>query len=354
VDIRFFDQDGQNLGKSKERSVENVFFREDFRRVSFDDLGNIEEIGGVSERHYIQAFLKALNVKAIKEAHFNLVVDYASAPTSLVLPLILNELGCTVVALNERIDQTKMSMATDVFDRGLDQLALITATVKADFGVRLDVGGERLWLVDGKGVKLSGTQTAGAFMELALRSLPAADKPPVIAVMVNQPNLFEALAERHHAQVRRTKIDAQALMDATEDSQTVLAMSGAGEFIVPSFHRLIDAIFPVGKLLEYLALQKTTLDEVVNSLPVYYTARKRMGCPWDQKGTVMRLLNEQYKGQILDQLDGIKLQVTPSEWVLIVPEADEAVFTLYSQGSTEEAASGLVDRYARVIDGMRS
>jgi mannose-1-phosphate guanylyltransferase/phosphomannomutase len=354
VDIRFFDKDGQNLGKSKERSVENVFFREDFRRVSFDDLGNIEEIGGVPERRYIQAFLQAVNVKAIREAHFNLVVDYASAPTSLILPIILNELGCTVVALNERIDETKMSMSNDVFDRGLDQLASITATVKADFGVRLDVGGERLWLVDGNGDKLSGTQTAGAFMELALRSLPSDSPAPVIAVMVNQPHLFEQVAERHNAQVRRIKIDAQALMAATEDSQTMLAMSGAGEFIIPSFHRLIDAMFPVGKLLEYLALQKTRLHEVVSMLPPYHTARKSVVCPWDQKGTVMRLLNEQYRDRIVEQVDGLKIQVDPSEWVLIVPESDEAVFTIFAEGPTDDAASALVDRYVRVIEGMRS
>ncbi|HEX9077719.1 MAG TPA: sugar phosphate nucleotidyltransferase [Anaerolineae bacterium] len=354
VDIRFFDKDGQNLGKAKERSVENVFFREDFRRVSFDDLGNIEEIGGVPERRYIQAYLQALNVKAIREAHFNLVVDYASAPTSLIMPIILNELGCTVVALNERIDEKKMSMSNDVFDRGLDQLASITATVKADCGVRLDVGGERLWLVDGNGDKLSGTQTAGALMELALRSLPSGSTPPVIAVMVNQPHLFEQVAERHNAQVRRTKIDAQALMTATEDPQTMLAVSGAGEFIVPSFHRLIDAMFPIGKLLEFLAVQKTRLHEVVGMLPPYHTARKTVVCPWDQKGTVMRLLNEQYKDRIVEQMDGLKVQIDPSEWVLIVPESDEAVFSIFAEGPTDEAASALADRYVRVIEGMRS
>ena len=354
VDIRFFDKDGQNLGKAKERSVENVFFREDFRRVPFDDLGQIEEIGGVPERRYIQGFLQALNVEAIRAAGFNVAVDYASAPTSLILPVILNELGCTVVALNERIDETKMSMSTTAFQHGLDQLASIVAAVKADFGVRLDVGGERLWLVDGNGEKLTGTQTAAAFMELTLRALPKTDSPQVVAVMVNQPHLFEEIAARHNAQVQRTKIDAQALMNATTDSQVVLAMSGAGEFIVPSFHRLIDAMFPVGKLLEYLALQKTSLKDIIATLPTYYTAQRRVACPWEQKGTVMRLLNDQYKDRIIEQVDGLKIQLDEAGWILIVPESDEAVFTIFAEGSSAEASAALADRYARVIEGMRS
>lgn len=353
VDIRFFDKDGQNLGKAKERSVENVFFREDFRRVSFDELGNIEEIAGVPERRYIQGFMAALKTEAIREAHFNLVVDYASAPTSLILPVILNELGCTVVALNERIDESKMSMSSAVFQRGLDQLASITLAVKADFGVRLDVGGERLWLVDGNGEKLSGTVSAAAFMELALRSQPQGDTNNV-AVMVNQPHLFEAIAERHHARVTRTKIDPQALMNTTNDADLSLAMSGAGEFIIPSFHKLIDAMFPVGKLLEYLALQKTTLADIVATLPPYYTHQVRVPCPWDQKGTVMRLLNEQCRDQIVEQVDGLKLQISENEWVLIVPESDEAVFTIFAEAKTNEGAVALADRYFRIIEGMRS
>jgi mannose-1-phosphate guanylyltransferase/phosphomannomutase len=353
VDIRFFDQDGKNLGKAKERNIENIFFREDFRRVAFDELGLIDEISGRAERRYAEGFLKALNVDAIRAAHFNLVVDYANAPSSLVLPSILNELGCTVVALNERMDESKMSVTPDVFQNGLDQLAAITSVVKADLGVRIDVGGERIWFVDRYGNKLSGTIAAAAFAELFLRASDHT-QARTLAVMINQPQLFEEIAARHGAQVRRTKIDPQALMESMNDESTILAMSGAGEFIVPSFHRLIDAIFPIAKMLELLALQQTKLEEVINILPAYYTAQKRVPCPWEQKGTVMRLLNEQYKDRISDQVDGIKIRLDDREWALIVPESDEPVFSIYTEAASADAAAILVDRYARVVDGLRA
>ncbi len=376
VDIRFFDKDGQNLSKAKERSIENIFFREDFRRVYLDDLGRIEEVAGLPEERYREGFLRALNVDAIRAAHFNLVVDYANASTSLVLPKILDELGCTVVALNERIDETKMSILTDAFQRGLDQLAAITATVKADLGARLDVGGERLWLVDGHGQKFSGTTTAAAFMELALRSgalapfvresrseaMPEGEsarpsdemRPRVVAVMANQPMLFDEIAARHGTQVRRIPVDAQALMSASMDDAVVLALSGAGEFIVPAFHRLIDGMFPVAKMLEYLALQKVSLTDVAAELPPYHVAQKRVDCPWDKKGTVMRLLNEQYQDRIVDQVDGLKIRLGEREWVLILPESDHPAFSIFTEAQSPDAAAALADRYARMIEGMRS
>jgi mannose-1-phosphate guanylyltransferase/phosphomannomutase len=353
VDIRFFDKDGQNLSKAKERTIENIFFREDLRRVYLDDLGQIEEVGGIPEQRYIEGFLNALNVTAIRAAHFSLVVDYASAPTSLVLPRILTELGCAVVALNERIDETKMSIPAEVFQRGIDQLAAITATVRADLGLRLDVGGERLWLVDGNGQKLSGTTTAAAFMELALRAQPDHTQLRMIALNVNQPHLFDEIAAQHGAQIRRTKIDLQALMTATTDTDVMLAMSGAGEFIVPSFHRLIDGMFPVAKMLEFLATQKTTLTDVVATLPPYHVAQRRIPCPWDEKGTVMRLLNDQYKDRIVEQVDGLKIHLDERDWVLIVPEPDEPAFYIFTEGASAEAAESLADRYARAVEGLR-
>ena len=41
VDIKFFDQKGQDISKNTERKIENLFFREDFRRVYLDDIGSI-------------------------------------------------------------------------------------------------------------------------------------------------------------------------------------------------------------------------------------------------------------------------------------------------------------------------
>jgi mannose-1-phosphate guanylyltransferase/phosphomannomutase len=354
VDIRFFDKDGQNLGKAKERNVENAFFREDFRRVSYDDLGRIEEMGGIPERRYVEGALKALNVEAIRAAQFNLVVDYASAPTSLVLPIILNELGCTVIALNERMDETKMSVPTEMLQRGIDQLAAITASVKADLGARIDAGGERLWLVDGTGRKLSGTAAAAVFMELALRGQPGYPATCAVAVMANQPTVFEQIAARHGAQVCRTKIDPHDLMVTAADGGVILAFSGAGEFIVPSFHRLIDAMFPVAKMLEFLATQQTTLADVIAELPPHHVAQKRVPCPWEQKGMVMRLLNEQYREHIVAQADGLQIRLDDHNWVLIVPESDEPVFSIYTEASSDEDAAVLADRYARVIEGLRA
>jgi len=353
VDIRLFDREGKNLSKAHERSIENIFFREDFRRVAFDQLGRIDEAEGAAEKRYSEDFIKALDVPVIRSARFRLVVDYANASTALIMPTIFNELGCQVTALNERMDENKMAVSTAEFQQGLDRLATITAALQADLGLRFDVAGERVWFVDRKGTKLPGTTVAAAFAELLLRGADRT-QPRALAVMVHQPQIFEEMAARYGAQIRRTRIEPQGLMEAMSDPSVIFAASGAGEFIVPSFHRLVDAMFPIAKLLELLATQQTSIDQVIATLPAYYVANKTVTCPWERKGAVMRALNEQYKERICDQVDGLKIRLGEREWVLFVPEADQPVFSIYAEGTSPENAAQLVDHYARVIEGLRT
>ena len=42
VDIRFMGPDGLNLTREQERAIERLFFREDYRRVYLEDIGNID------------------------------------------------------------------------------------------------------------------------------------------------------------------------------------------------------------------------------------------------------------------------------------------------------------------------
>jgi mannose-1-phosphate guanylyltransferase/phosphomannomutase len=349
VDIRIFNSEGQNLTKAKERQIESIFFREDFRRVFLDEIGRIDTNSDIADRRYSDDFVKNVNEDAIRKADFNIVVDYANAPAALVLPGLLDRLGISVVGLNERIDENRIPLQQEEFQRGLEQLASITSALSADLGVRLDVGGERIWLVDQHGQKLPGPAAGAAFMELLL----AVEEGDAVAVPVNQPGIFEEIAKRHGAHVVRVKNDPQALMDAATEPDVKLAVSGAGDFILPKFQPAVDGMMAVAKLLELLARQETTLAEVVKGLPPYYIAQRRVYCAWDHKGTLLRLLNEQYKDCIIDNTDGLKLNLDGRDWVLISPNPDEPVFHVYAEANSNEAANTIADRYARIIEGLR-
>ncbi|MGQ9626753.1 MAG: sugar phosphate nucleotidyltransferase [Anaerolineae bacterium] len=348
VDIRLMDSQGCNLSSSAKRNIEQVFFREDFRRVYLDEIGTIEYYPQPIER-YTRDFKTHLNVEAIRKARFYLVADYANAPTALVLPPILTALGCKVVALNAQIDESKMSISQEEFEQATEQLATICSALHTDLGFRLDVGGEKIFVVDDRGRVIPETTLGAVMAALALRASGGGK----IAVPVNQPSIFEQIASQYGGQVIRTRVDAQALMEAASQEGVILAADGTGNFIFPDFQPLIDGMMAVAKLLEFLATQNTKLSEVIDSLRPYHMAHQEVSCPWEVKGTVMRLLNEQYKDRQAELIDGIKILLDEREWVLILPDPDRPLFHLYAESNSPRQAQDLAEKYAHIIESLQ-
>lgn len=348
VDIKFFDSKGQDLSKSAERSIEQVFFREDFRRVYLNEIGKIDYATRVAER-YTEDFIKALDVQAIQEANPYIVVDFANAPTGQVLAPILTQLHCRVVTLNASEDENKMAVSSEEFQYSLQQLAKICEALRATMGVRIDVGGERVFVVDDKGNIVPGALLAAALASMALK----AKGKGTIAVPVSLPNVFEAIAEQHGGHVIRTKVNPQALMAAATHEGVIMAADGNGSFIWPEFQPVVDGMMTVAKLLEFLSKQKMSLSAAIASVPAFYSAQGTVSCPWEAKGTVMRLLNQQYRERLGDQVDGIKIDLAGDEWVLLLPDADQPIFHIYAQARSLAQAQDLVSKYAHIVESLQ-
>jgi mannose-1-phosphate guanylyltransferase/phosphomannomutase len=348
VDIRFFDGQGQNLSKNAERGVERVFFREDFRRVYLDDIGTISYAPRVIET-YSEGFLAAVNGEAIRQAGFRTVVDYAYAPTSEVLPAILTALGVEVVPLAAHVDGEKMSVLPHEFDKALKELILIAGALGTDLGVRLDVGGEKIFLVDNEGQYVPEVTVSAAMASLALRAHPGG----TIVVPVHMPSVFERIAAAHDGQVLRCKMDPHDLTQMAAREGVIMAADGSGNFVFPRFQAAIDGLMATVKLLEFLSTQQTTLADAVAGLPPFHVSHKEVDCPWEAKGTVMRLLNQQYKDRRADLIDGIKILLGEGEWVLVLPDPDYPRFHVYAEAPSDSEAEDLTDRYVRIVRGLQ-
>jgi mannose-1-phosphate guanylyltransferase/phosphomannomutase len=348
VDIKFFDQKGQDISKNTERKIENLFFREDFRRVYLDDIGTIEYAPNVIGK-YTAPFLRALDVELMRTRRHRLVVDYAHGASVDVLAQIFNEIGADVIALNATRDPTRYSRTADEFDRDMQVLANITGTLKADLGVRIDTAAERMFVVDDRGQLLEGGKLLAAMADLVLRSR----KGGTIAVPVTVPSIIETVAQEYGGKVIYTKVMPQSQTNAATQDSVVMVGDGAGSFVFPELHPAFDAMFALMKLLELLARFDMRLSEVVDQLPPYYLIRTQVNCPWEYKGKVMRILSEQYRERREEPIDGVKIDLGAEEWVLVLPDADRPLFHVLAEARSRDSAQALADKYARVVSGLQ-
>lgn len=348
VDIRFLDNNGLNLSKSVERNIERVFFREDFRRVYLDEIGSITYAPQVVEK-YTAGFLKSINSEVIRNSQFRIVSDYAYSPAVDVMPSILHKLGVETIPLNAHINEEKMSVQASEFEGALWELALITGVLNADLGFRVDVGGEKLFIADNRGKILPNGLALAAMATLVWETMG----PGTIAIPVTQSQVMEKLAVRYGGTIRRTKSDLQALMEAAQHGDVLMAGDGAGNFIFPSFLPASDGMMALAKLLEFLAIRQVKLSQVVDELPPFHLAQGEVSCPWEAKGMVMRRLNEQYKDYHAEMIDGIKIVLSDNQWVLVLPDPDTPMFHVYAEAKSAGEAKEIVDKYERIIAGLQ-
>ena len=345
VDIRFMDHEGLNLSKKKEREIERIFFREDFRRVYLEDIGKIEYAEHVLDR-YTEAFTRHINTHAIMEAGFNLVVDFADAPITRVFPPILEQLKCQVVSLNAGLDLTEAVPNRNQMQKSLKQMQLITTALNADLGVHIDPGGEKIVLIDDRGKLLSGITTGAVMAELALRDAPGSS----VAIPANLPNIFEKIAERHDGRILRTNVEVDALIHATHSKNVIMATDGRGNFIFPDFQCVFDGLMATTKLLEFLATQKVSISDIVLNLPPYHMADRRVSCLWEAKPRVMRLIGEKFDNYTNQTGHGIKISLGANKWVLILPDPDQPYFRVITEADSQVEAEALADEYAQIIE----
>ncbi len=354
IDVKLMDKVGRDADRNLERKVESLFFREDFRRAQLDEIGLIT-YASEAEWRYREGFLAAVDAEAVAMASPHLVIDYGQGTTGAMLPALLDQLGCKVVALNAGVEDNRLANSAVDPQETLKQLQAITAALPTDLGVGVEMAGERITLVDGQGRLVPPMTALAALTSLVLQVEKEANpvgNPPIVAVPVTAPSILETIAERYGGVIQRTKANSQAIMAAATNEGVVLAGDGEGGIIFPRFHATFDGMFAVAKLLELLAALGTSLGAVVSSLPRYYQSTTSVTCAWEVKGKVMRMLNENYRSQRGRHIDGIRIEAG-DEWVLVLPDADRPLFHIVAEARSEQAAKSLADKYASVVNGLQ-
>jgi len=348
--IEFFDGAGKNLDRAADRRIENIFFREDFRRAPRDAVGNLEFLGRTVE-YYTEDFLNFLDADPIRRRAMKLVIDYAFGPLCLLMPLVLGRLGCESTGVNAFVDPTRSHEAWLRRDQRMDELGEVVQALRSDLGVLMGGHGDRFVACDEKGAKVMGDDLLLCFIDLVLAHNNVANR---IAVPFSATSGVEEVCERYGATAIRTKADPASLMEiAGSDPDLAFAGDIDGGFIFPRFLPAFDAMLALGRLLELLARSGQKLSDVRQRIPNYSRSHREVDCPWEQKGMVMRRLHEEAQGLPVEQLDGLKIHL-PEGWVLVLPDVSASLFHVRAESHDQHSAAELVERYSAHIQRLQA
>lgn len=343
MEVKFFDSSGMDIREEIQSSIERYFYRADFRRAFYDEMGE-HAFSPRSIDVYRSTLVEKLDVDAIRRCKTKLVVDYGFGRASAVAPSILGDLGVGVVALNAATGEHQATWGPEDRDRSLRQVSTSVRALKADLGVLFDESGERLSLVDERGQRIPQP----AALILLVKMLCETNKKGRIVVPLSISQVVEKIAEQNNCEVHRVRISPAALMEASVEGGVIFAGAEGGGYIFPEFLPAYDAMVSLGKVLEILATVKKPLSSLVTSLPRYHVVHKQELCAWEKKGLVMRQMMEEAKGKQTELIDGVKIYQKDS-WVLLLPDPDEPLCHVYAEGASQKQADALGQKYVRFV-----
>jgi len=341
----FFDENGINISTGKERKIEAIFTREDYRRTDMTEVGVLRYDGRYLD-HYLDHFYKCVNADAIRERKYRIVMDYSNGSLSTMMPPVLSGLNIDAVSVNAYMDPSITPRASALDKAGLGELSKICRSLKADLGIMVDGEAEKVSLIDKKGRVISGPR----LLALMLRLIAHKETHPIIACQANTPNIVRSIISDIDGEMILTQANSRSLMTKTDkDPGIIFAGDIKGGFIFPSHQPAFDAMMSIIKILEYKAVYDISITDLNDQIPDVHMHSETMPITWESKGKLMRVVSDKYKKRNLDLTDGVRMDINKSSWVMIRPDPTEPLVHVVAEGGSAAQARKLVAQYKEVV-----
>lgn len=327
--VDFMDAKGASISRVMERKIENAFFREDFKRCSGDEISRLNNITDF-KNYYVRSILNEIDTDAIRNNSPKIcIVSPSDFVISIVVPM-LADIGCKVASFSSS---------------NLNEIDAIVDEIKssdANFAAFIDSNGETLVLIDKNGKIVKDD------LFLALTSLISfkSNAGSKVVVPITAPSIIEIMAEKYDGKVVRTKTSPQAVMEQMLNYNLFKNRENMNQFLLN-----FDALAGLIKILEFLCMKNTTLSDILKEIPDFYVSKKKIFCPWELKGRVMRTLITEKDGEKIELLDGVKF-ILEKGWALILPDADLPLCRIYSEGDTPSIADTISEKYLEKIKAI--
>jgi mannose-1-phosphate guanylyltransferase/phosphomannomutase len=355
LEMHFYDKAGLDLSPGDEKKVERLYFRQEFRRSFFDQMGEIIYPPRALE-YYTAGMLDALGVTDSRarvrvpqptEARTKVVAEMGFGVASVVLPQVAAGWGIDLISLSPFLDAERTQITAGEAADANEQTIRAIEMFKADFGLRIDAAGESVVIISPDGRVLDGDTALHALIELWC-SRGCSDHGDV-AVPVMASRIVERIAGMHGCGVVRAGRSKRALSLAALREDVGFAGDRAGGYIFSSFLAGVDAVMTMGSIARLLSETGRRLDDVVAALPEHHLVEAAVSCPSDLKGAVMRAMSESVAGLEVEMTEGIRVE-RDGGWALVLPDPSEPIVQVFAEAEDADSARALLSEYTEMVE----
>ncbi|MCM8781778.1 MAG: phosphoglucosamine mutase [Candidatus Omnitrophica bacterium] len=348
--LKFIDSDGTFLSESRLERLFDIYYKKEFRSVSWDIFKDISVDSSAVDAH-INEILKNLDVKAIIRKHFKVGVDYINGTGCVITPKFLSALGCRVFSLNDKPNGV-FNHEPEPLPKNLKALCRLVKQKRLHIGFAQDPDADRLAVVSEKGIAIGEELTLG----LSVKFILLYRQKGTVVINLSASRILDYIKDEFGIKLIRTKVGEANVVYEMKKRNAIIGGEGSGGVIFPKINYGRDSLVAMGLILEYLAKSDKKISQLVDELPKLEMIKGKFECPFSKISDVLDALRGMYKDEDINVIDGLKV-IWLNKWVHIRPSNTEPIIRIIVEAETKKEAHKLYlevsEKIKETIEGGR-
>ncbi len=343
--LKLLNAKGEFLNGADGAEILRMAEAEDFTYQDVGNIGRVVESADFTERHIADVLsLLLVDEAAVRARKFRVVVDAVNSVGGIVIPQLLEQLGCEVVCINCQ-PTGEFAHNPEPLPENLTEISATVVKEKADLGIVVDPDVDRLALVCQDGSMFGEEYTLVAVADYVLSKTPGNT-----ASNLSSTRALRDVTEKYGGKYAASAVGEVNVVTKMKEIGAVIGGEGNGGVIYPALHYGRDALAGVALFLTHLAATGKTMTELRASYPGYYISKNRMELtPAVDVDRILGEVKEAYKNERVTDIDGVKIDF-PEGWVHLRKSNTEPIIRIYSEAADRESADSFARRIIEKIE----
>jgi len=314
--------------------------------VNWDRLGAMERDERAVLRHIERVIsIPYLDVDGLRRRRFKVALDCCRGAGSVIMPALLERLGCVVSVINAEPDGM-FPRSPEPVPENLGELEQFVQATGADIGFAVDPDVDRLAIVSDKGKAIGEDYTLALATRLVLRH-----RRGVVVTNLSTSRVVEDAAVAGGSSLLRTPVAEVNVAVRMREVNAVVGGEGNGGVILPELHLGRDAPVGAALVLQLMLEDAHPLSEIVDALPRYVIVKDKLDRPKASLDAVYAALRAGFSDAEVDTQDGLRLSWS-DRWVHVRPSGTEPIVRVIAEAPTAAAANELVMQSRAPLDAL--
>ena len=364
--LKLLNEKGEFLNAEEGAAILECAEKEDFAFADVDSLGNIEEKDFTDQHLDAVLALPAVDVEAVRNAHFKVVLDAVNSVGGIIMPRLLERMGVECICVH--CEPTgEFAHNPEPLPANLTELCDTVKANNADLGISVDPDVDRLALICEDGQPFGEEYTLvsvadyllGRVYNEALETGKAMEDITAPYIMTTSSNLSSSRAlrdvtEQYGGEYYAAAVGEVNVTTRMKECGCLIGGEGNGGVIYPALHYGRDAMVGVALFLTNLAYKNIKVSELLATYPKYVIAKNKIEL--SDSALIDRILEEVksvYASEDINTIDGVKISFEDrKEWVHLRRSNTEPIIRIYAEAATKEAADALAQQIINIAESI--